>query len=69
MKILSVECSYTTIHYTLDNAEGMTDTEIIRACGDMGYGGLVTRRPYEKIGCVIYREPIKKFTFTTRRVL
>ena len=68
MKILSTKYGYTTIHYTLDSVEGMADKDIIQACGDLGYGGIVTRYPYQKVGCVIYRKPIKKFTFTTRGV-
>lgn len=68
MKILSTEYHSTVTRYTLDNVEGMTDEDIIQACGDMGHGGIVTRYPNQKVGCVIYREPIKKFTFTTRGI-
>ena len=50
--------------YNCINADQLTDTEIIQNCGDVGYGGLVTRTE-QYIHCAIYLKPVRTINFKT----
>lgn len=50
--------------YNCINAEQLTDTEIIKNCGDVGYGGKVQRTD-NYIHCTIYLKPVHTTTFKT----
>lgn len=50
--------------YNCINADKLTDTDIIQNCGDVGYGGLVTRTE-QYIHCAIYLKPVHTINFKT----